>query len=60
MPDDLTQREERIRALAQRMWEAAGKPPGQDADFWHRAEAEIDAVDAAVNRSRTPKPGASQ
>jgi len=41
----MTEREERIRALAHRMWEEAGRPEGQDEYFWQKAEAEIDAAD---------------
>jgi len=45
MRDDITEREERIRALAHRMWDEAGRPEGQDEYFWSRAEAEIDSAD---------------
>ena len=45
MRGDMTEREERIRALAHRLWEEAGRPEGQDEYFWSKAEAEIDAAD---------------
>jgi Protein of unknown function (DUF2934) len=41
----MTSREERIRALAHRMWEEAGRPGGQEEYFWAKAEAEIAAED---------------
>lgn len=31
----------RIRARAQALWEAEGKPDGRDLEFWLRAESEI-------------------
>jgi Protein of unknown function (DUF2934) len=30
-------REERIRERAYHIWEASGRPPGRDEEFWHRA-----------------------
>jgi hypothetical protein len=38
MPADTTEREERIRALARRMWDEAGRPEGRDTIFWEEAE----------------------
>lgn len=38
MPDDLTEREERVRAEAHRLWREAGEPEGRDEEFWHAAE----------------------
>lgn len=53
---DTTRREERIRELAHRMWQQAGKPLGQDEYFWSKAEAEIDMEDAAdAARRRIPR-----
>jgi hypothetical protein len=43
---DTTHREERIRERAHQLWLAAGTPQGRDEEFWHQAEAEIDAADA--------------
>jgi hypothetical protein len=33
--------EEQIRVRAHALWELAGKPDGQDDEFWHEAEKEI-------------------
>ena len=51
---DTTHREERIRQRAHQLWLAAGTPNGRDNEFWHLAEAEIDAAD--TNRGlRAPR-----
>jgi hypothetical protein len=50
MPDDLTDYEERVRALAYRMWDEAGRPEGQHEYFWDKAKAEIDAADEITRR----------
>jgi hypothetical protein len=42
---DMTDRERRIRDRAERIWEDAGKPVGQDDDIWGQAEREIEAED---------------
>lgn len=45
------EREQRIRERAYRLWEEDGRPEGQDAEFWERAEALIameDHPDAAL------------
>lgn len=56
MRGDITHREERIRELAYRMWDEAGRPQGQDEYFWSKAEAEIDAEDTAdAARRRIPR-----
>ena len=47
MRGDTTEREERIRALAYRMWEHDGRPTGQDDYYWQKAEDRINAEDAA-------------
>lgn len=41
MHGDLTPREERVRARAERLWNEAGQPAGRDEEFWHQAEREI-------------------
>ena len=41
--ESATDREEQIRELAYLNWEAAGRPPGDGAEFWQAAEREIDA-----------------
>jgi Protein of unknown function (DUF2934) len=35
--------EQQIREYAHALWEKAGRPENRDADFWHEAEAELDA-----------------
>jgi hypothetical protein len=52
---DMTVREQRVRARAHELWEAAGKPDGDDLRFWHEAEAEIDAEDRSAGAVR-PRP----
>lgn len=42
----MSEREEKIRAKAYELWEAAGHPHGDDQRFWHEAAALI-APDAA-------------
>jgi hypothetical protein len=37
--------EDQIRNCAHLLWEKAGKPQGRDAEFWHAAEAELNAED---------------
>ena len=43
----LDDRESRIRERAHAIWEAEGRPDGQDEVHWKRAAAEIDAEDGA-------------
>ena len=38
-----TPKEERIRSLAHRLWEAAGGPDGKSDYFWFEAEKQINA-----------------
>ncbi|MBR0695826.1 DUF2934 domain-containing protein [Bradyrhizobium lablabi] len=33
--------DDEIRALAHRLWEAAGRPEGRDKEFWELAEQEL-------------------
>lgn len=47
MMNDTTPREARIRQAAQRLWQEAGSPAGQDLAFWLQAEADIAAVEAS-------------
>jgi hypothetical protein len=42
---------ELIAALAQELWEEAGKPGDRDLDFWLRAEAELKRRFAGTGRS---------
>jgi DUF2934 family protein len=37
---DMSEREQRIRERAHRLWEEAGCPEGRDQEFWERAERE--------------------
>jgi len=50
---DMTEREQRIRELAEFLWIKAGRPSGQDERFWleTEAEVEIDAVDKTPRRT---------
>jgi hypothetical protein len=43
--DNHEDRNQRIQRRAYELWEAAGRPEGQDDHFWHTAEREIDAED---------------
>ena len=40
--------EDQIRTRAHQLWEAAGKPDGQDQEFWTEAERQL-VEDAANN-----------
>ena len=33
--------EDQVRARAHQLWEKAGKPDGQDEQFWHEAERQV-------------------
>ncbi len=41
MNDTAITHEERVRARAYALWEAAGQPEGSADMFWHQAEAEL-------------------
>lgn len=43
--------EAQVRALAQSLWEQAGRPEGRDVEFWLAAEAQV----KAAARPRTGK-----
>ncbi|WP_445217572.1 DUF2934 domain-containing protein [Bradyrhizobium sp. Pa8] len=45
--------DETIAARAYELWEQAGKPGGQDEEFWHLAEQELINEDKSSPR-RTP------
>lgn len=45
-------RERRVRERANQLWVKAGRPEGQDTEFWLRAENEIDDEDR--NGPKTP------
>jgi hypothetical protein len=38
--------EDQVRERAYALWEQDGRPDGRPEDYWHRAEAELDAQDA--------------
>ena len=46
-------REDRIRALAHRMWEEGGRPEGKEGDHWHEAAKIIDEEDSVA--AQAPK-----
>jgi hypothetical protein len=43
--DNDEDRNQRIQRRAYELWEAAGRPEGQDDHFWYMAERETDAED---------------
>jgi hypothetical protein len=46
--------EDRIRERAYLLWEASGRPPGRDVEFWHRA------FEMVVTNDDQPKSGAQR
>lgn len=61
--------EDHIRDEAYRLWEAAGRPHGRDAEFWHQACAVADrepptpakvAAPAPKPRKKAAKPAAAE
>jgi hypothetical protein len=54
-----SEREERIRQRAYRLWEEAGQPEGAAQDHWDRAAQDLDREDAKIQRPGAPgeKPG---
>lgn len=50
---DMTDREQRIRAIAHRLWEEEGRPPDQEKRHWDAAERMVDAEE----RSPSLAPG---
>jgi len=42
-------REDRIRRRAYELWQAAGAPRGDGAEFWLQAEAEIAQTNSAID-----------
>ncbi|MBE9605881.1 DUF2934 domain-containing protein [Acetobacteraceae bacterium H6797] len=43
MPQEPTEREERIRERAYMLWQGAGSPVGEAEAFWHKAIEELEA-----------------
>ena len=52
-------REERIRQRAYRLWEEAGRPDGSAQEHWDRAAQDLDREDAEIQRAGAAdkKPG---
>ena len=46
--------EEQIKNYAHQLWEKAGKPQGRDTEFWHAAEAELNAEDENPDAANQP------
>jgi Protein of unknown function (DUF2934) len=46
--------EERIRVRAYHLWEASGRPPGRDQEFWQRAHELVAVEDHAPTEARVP------
>lgn len=49
-----TERLERIRQMAHRIWESEGRPHGQDERHWHMAERLVEANER-VDEDREPR-----
>jgi Protein of unknown function (DUF2934) len=52
MTDMTSDRDERIRQLAYRIWESEGRPPNQEARHWNMASKLVEASE----RVSPPKP----
>jgi hypothetical protein len=50
--------EDRIRERAYHLWEASGRPPGREVEFWHRACEMVatDDIDQPKSRAQRLKP----
>lgn len=49
MSDELMMVEQRIREVAYRLWEHAGRPHDRDHEFWYKAQAEIREREAKLD-----------
>ena len=47
---DSSDREERIRQRAYKLWEEAGRPEGTAQEHWERAAQDLDREDGAIHR----------
>jgi hypothetical protein len=47
--------EDRIRERAYHLWEASGRPPGREVEFWHRACEMVATEDADQPKSRAQR-----
>jgi hypothetical protein len=45
--------EQQIRVRAHELWEEAGKPDGQQDEFWHKAEKQLSQGAPSDEKSRT-------
>jgi hypothetical protein len=52
----MSDHEERIRELAYRLWEEAGRPDGRDDDFWHAANELTAAQDVEAEAAPPAAP----
>jgi hypothetical protein len=52
----MTDREHLVRERAEKLWEEAGRPTGRDEEFWHQAEAELDAENQPPHQPRATLP----
>ncbi len=59
-PDDAHGREYRIRERAYCLWEEEGCPHGRDREYWQRAEAEMQAGEAAPKAADAPQPATAR
>ena len=48
--------EEQVRIRAHELWEQAGKPQGQENEFWHQAERELRETEALREIAHEPPP----
>ncbi|MFC7520552.1 DUF2934 domain-containing protein [Xanthomonas populi] len=49
-----TERQARLRRLAQQIWEAEGRPDGHAARHWAMAERLVDAEERAAEQANPP------
>jgi hypothetical protein len=52
--------EDRIRERAYYLWEASGRPPGREVEFWHRACEMVATGDDDQPKSRAQRRKAEQ
>ncbi|MCW8305579.1 DUF2934 domain-containing protein [Acidiphilium sp. PA] len=52
--------EEKVRELAYKLWEEAGKPADRDDEFWHQAHAQIPHPPEAPEPSGSEEPASSK
>jgi len=48
--------EDQIRIRAHKLWEQAGKPEGQEDEFWHQAERELQETEELREVAHEPPP----